>query len=259
MRRRNIPQLNTIEHWNHAHTTSNYPFPGLDMYLLLLTYYRPLLIQLGYPDLLPSRSTWLDFGCGQVAKRLPHLPLPDSVRYYGVDFSPAVISANQRIRPDLHWSTDLPTDRFDLVTAIHVLEHVDHPQETRDNLWALTTNALVIQVPYLNSFDDSASPTPQHLWEFDEWSFNSEVEPLVIVGPKLNLEDDREIIYVWYREGGPSERIVLRPFEDQLSPQAWYLWHVRLGFNDYYCPSSVRSYLTNLKQRAVGSIRSRFA
>lgn len=234
MRRRpEFGQINTLEHWNKAHLGSHVPFPGLDTYFTLLYYYRLLLEEKGYPDIFSFGSKWLDYGCGNAADRLTVLNIPEGIKYVGCDFADSVQQKNSKLRPDITWlKSPQGKGNYGLITSIHTFEHLDDPKKTWQDLWALEPGVLIVQVPYARSFYDE-----QHLWEFDENSFETPVPPIVIIGPKMNLQEDREICYVWYKDRHPKERVICRPYRDQYSPQGWFLWHMREGFGFHYWPT----------------------
>ena len=69
----------------------------------------------------------------------------------------------------------LPTDTFDAITLWHVMEHLEHLNDTWDKLYELLTQqgVLVVAVPNSASYDASyygaqwaAYDVPRHLWHF---------------------------------------------------------------------------------------------
>ena len=189
-------------------------------------------------DILPKNAQWLDYGCGEAMKKLHLLELDPSINYYGCDFSTKVIKSNLQIRdkehPQAHcyFSTQIPLDReFDLITSVHTFEHVSDPQELWHTLWARTKEFLIVQVPYKDSF-----PSPDHLWKFEETSFKTPTEPLVLLSPFLNTSYDREIVFIWSKKKPLAERVFLKPFGNTMSPHGWFMWQMKIGYVPYYYP-----------------------
>lgn len=235
MKRTEFKQINTPAHWDEGHLKTTYPFPGLDYYLLLINFYRDFLINLKFGDILSPGTNWLDFGCGNAALRNPLLNLPESIKYYGIDFSDKVIKKNRRLlknNKQAEFSSNLPTaGEFNLITSIHTFEHLDDPEKTFDLLWERTKNYLIIQVPYKKSM-----LCKQHLWLFDEDSFKTKNPPIMILSPALNNDDDHEIAYIWSKKHGNSQRQFFKPYQNTRSPQGWFLWHAKLGLIKFYYP-----------------------
>src|SRR5437764_726364 len=99
--------------------------------------------------LVPDGSRALDYGCGtgHFARRLS--------RHYvvnGLDSSSAARDQTREIAPDVSVLGDVdevPTRAFDLVTALHVLEHIPDPSPTIDRFaqWLKPSGYLFVVVP----------------------------------------------------------------------------------------------------------------
>lgn len=76
-----------------------------------------------------SEGTMLDFGCGMghFIKRFC-----DAYEAWAFDVSPYALESTRKVAPFAKICSDagsLPEDTFDLVTALHVLEHVEKPHD----------------------------------------------------------------------------------------------------------------------------------
>jgi trans-aconitate methyltransferase len=99
-----------------------------------------------------SFESVLDAGCGtgvllkQMLERYPH------VKFAGSEYSPEGLDlARQRLPQTEFYSIDLGNEnipkKFDLVTCIDVLEHVNYDLAALKNLHAMTGKYLVLSVP----------------------------------------------------------------------------------------------------------------
>ncbi len=228
----NREQINTRQHWNLAHTTE-YPYSGYDFYCNLLYKYIPFLESHGYENPLGIAWYWLDFGCW-IAKRNSILDFP-SGKYVGFDLSDYITNINRKSDPNnlyVDSLKELEDKEISYISALHVFEHLTNPQEEFNRLWKMSTRYISIQVPYRESYRSCE----QHLWEFDENSFVNidDIEPTIIIGPQMNLEGEREILYFWDKQNTKKQRRIFSPYEKDFSGQWWYLQYQKIWFVEYY-------------------------
>lgn len=95
----------------------------------------------------------LDAGCGEgesIARLSPLLP----VGVVGCDINLRTVQFAAQRCPQDHFSVgDLyhlpyPSNYFDLVLCLEVLEHLEHPQEALCQLWRVTKKDLILSVPH---------------------------------------------------------------------------------------------------------------
>jgi hypothetical protein len=67
------------------------------------------------------------------------------------------------------------TERFDVVTCSHVLEHVADPGAMLDHLRAIARRLVVVAAPYRERLDPAKPNTSRHLHSFDEQFFATRV------------------------------------------------------------------------------------
>lgn len=107
-----------------------------------------LITELGRPV---EKTTLLDVGCGT---GLNHSVLSRFGEAYGVDMSPEALAfSHARGVTNIVLSTvenmDFPDERFDVVTALDMLEHTDHDAPALKELWRVTKpgGSVIITVP----------------------------------------------------------------------------------------------------------------
>jgi SAM-dependent methyltransferase len=103
-------------------------------------------------DAAGQRLTVLDFGCGrgELLEKLRGARI-DCV---GVDFDPICVEMGAQFAPCYEASIDNVTEvlagkRFDVVVALHVLEHLEYPKAAVERLAALSKRWLIFAVPNL--------------------------------------------------------------------------------------------------------------
>lgn len=246
MKRARVDNINTREHWNKSHSRQTYPYPGYDTYLSLFYYYIPLLEQLEYIKELGGNSI-LDYGCGN-ADRFKIIDL-SHIRYSGYDFVSQVIEYNRSTFPEIDWYDNIRDikEQPDFVICIHVLEHLDDPQQTLIDLLSVAKRGVFIQVPYRKSY-----LSDQHICQFDEQSFEvPSIEPIVIPGLQMNLSGDLEMFMGFIKNRPSNDRVVLDLYRHNMSPQAWFLKYAQNGFVNYYFNQSYKNYLKTIVKKIL--------
>lgn len=120
----------------------------------------------------------LDVGCGLGdGLRLLINTMTKIQNFAGCDFSQGAIKKNQSnsLMNNIFFfvhdiSKSLP-DKYDNVICLQTLEHLQDPAKAMKNLTDATKAVLVAASPYKNR-----RPDENHLWEFDEFSFQGEFQ-----------------------------------------------------------------------------------
>lgn len=133
----NAPSINSAEYWDKVHGSELMTVrvnPGVDAALVHL-------IKGFSPD--ESGFDFCDFGCGRssivysVGTEFPN------VRFTGIDQSKAAIEDNRRKYPQFNWlvsdtgNVGMVDSSFDLVFSNSLIEHLDDPIKTTDEMWRL--------------------------------------------------------------------------------------------------------------------------
>jgi len=230
MRRIREMNINTSDYWDTVYSSQKYLYPGYDFYLTLLYYYIPLLIELKYIDSFEGVSI-LDYGCG-IADRLKLLDI-STIKYSGYDISKKVIEYNKSLFSDMNWYSSVNDiqQKPDYIICLHVLEHIDNPCETLKWMLNCAKKGVFIQVPFKQSFK-----VREHVWEFDETSFDSnKVKPAVIIpGLIMNNTNDREIFFAFLNDRNYNDSKIINIFKGNMSPKAWFFKFVNCGYVNYY-------------------------
>ena len=162
MRRIRTNNINTEEYWN-SFATSEYTEIDAQRGGNLCKFNTLL-------DILPENSSILDIGClnGNFYNFLKEKKF-NILSFTGIDFSTDLINlANERF-PEQTWIVadrlKLPFEdnKFDVITLLEVLEHVEDPRASLREACRLCKNGgiIIISVPNELKIED-----PAHIWSF---------------------------------------------------------------------------------------------
>jgi len=128
---------------------------------------------------LSSGHRLLDFGCGAGS----FLEYMNDSGFETIGYEPSSDANNQDVKSSITIHSNInhlkKENKFDIITAWHVLEHVHQQEETVKTLRSLLkeNGVLIIAVPNLNSYDAqyyksywAAYDVPRHLYHFSQTS-----------------------------------------------------------------------------------------
>lgn len=129
----------------------------------------------------PSSLRVLDFGCGrgEFMRMLAEAGIPCT----GVDFDQNCVDLSSRWGPcfrasDATVTQTLAGKEFDVITAIHVLEHLENPKQTIEDLKKLRPKWMILAVPNLAtvvglSYKGIKPTNPGHCYGWDHGHFET--------------------------------------------------------------------------------------
>ncbi len=89
-----------------------------------------------------EKGTLLDIGCrDQILKKF----LNENISYFGADIEQNINSSNLIV--DLNSNFNFGNEKYDFVTAIDVLEHIDEPLKVIKKCLSITNNKVIINLP----------------------------------------------------------------------------------------------------------------
>jgi SAM-dependent methyltransferase len=160
--------------------------PSKDREAYYETYWKKVSLDLLLKHVVPQGQTVLDYGCG----RGETLGIFGAAGFQvtGTDVDPECVRLGGRFGPTRILEPDNPVGQFgeksfDIVTCFHVLEHVDNPRKTLNDLRRLARQYVLLAVPnlrYLNLLFtrkiDLAYVNEGHLQSWDHWHLRSLAE-----------------------------------------------------------------------------------
>ena len=161
-----------------------------------------------------SEFSVLDFGCGR--GEFLEMVVKEGLQCVGVDVDANCVALSSRYAPCYVATADtllqvLANRTFDVVTALHVLEHLDDPKHTINQLKLVTRRWLILAVPNLATPVGLARKrikpcNPGHVYGWDAGHFQNFIEN------KCGLRIERWIpdTVVLPRISGLAERLGFR-------------------------------------------------
>ncbi len=187
MKRLNRENINTSEHFDAVFEKD---FHYYDSYQNIHYYNGKYNLRLF------SGGTYLDYGCGSGASLLSLKQKFLELGVVGVDISEYVIKENRKRYSPCRFFTAGEYLVSDFVSehilSSHVFEHLESPKDFAIYLLARTSETLTIIVPYKDSWIDCQ----EHLWIFDEKSFDF-LHPSLVIRGLTNPAGNTEIIFHW--------------------------------------------------------------
>ena len=150
------------------------------------THWKQVCLELLLKHVQPAGQTVLDYGCGR----------GESIQLFGqagfqvtgADIDPECVKLGNRFGKAVVLNPDDPVGQFggksfDIVTCFHVLEHVDNPKKTLNELRTIARKYVLVAVPNLRYLHrlftrsvDLAFVNEGHLQSWDHWHFRSLAE-----------------------------------------------------------------------------------
>lgn len=150
------------------------------------TYWKTVSLGLLLKHVQPSGQKVLDYGCGR----------GESIQLFGdagfeatgADVDPECVKLGRRFGPTVVLNPDDPVGQFgeksfDIVTCFHVLEHVENPKKTLNELRRIARQHVLVAVPNLRYLHlmfarkiDLCFVNEGHLQSWDHWHFRSLAE-----------------------------------------------------------------------------------
>ena len=148
-------------------------------------YWKAVGLKLLKKYLPPSGQTILDFGCGRGESLAMYREAGYDVLGTDVDPECVTISRERGRAERLERSAleQFGRKSFDAVTCFHVLEHVENPKQTLEELGSIARRYVVVAVPNLRSLTRIFARTvelrginPGHLQSWDHWHLRNLAE-----------------------------------------------------------------------------------
>ncbi len=150
------------------------------------TFWKKVCLKLLLKNVKPAGQTVLDYGCGR----------GESIKLFGeagfqvtgADVDPECVKLGSRFGKAVVLEPDDPVGQFgpksfDIVTCFHVLEHVDNPKKTLNELRTISRKYVLLAVPNLRYLHllfartiDLSVVNEGHLQSWDHWHFRSLAE-----------------------------------------------------------------------------------
>ena len=150
----------------------------------------------------------------------------------GVDISDAIINENMSRYPGVEFMT---LDQYiksdvivDHIVTTHTVEHVDAPADLVEDFINIAQKDVTVIVPYKDSWIECE----EHMWMFDETSFqNISVRPIVIMG-KTNKAGNTELLFYFCKNEEKKERVRKAISRKKRYPRYRYklFWFLRKRF-----------------------------
>lgn len=129
----------------------------------------------------PAGCTWLDYGCGRGEMMRYAADRGFTVR--GTDLDPTCLELSRAYGEVTPLDPENPLAQFgarshDIVSCLHVLEHVDNPRRILSQIGRIARRYVVVAVPNLRNFlrptartIDLSGSNEGHLQSWDHWHF----------------------------------------------------------------------------------------
>ncbi|MGZ5105963.1 MAG: class I SAM-dependent methyltransferase [Usitatibacter sp.] len=135
----------------------------------------------------------LDIGCGK--GELAIALAQKGFECAGTDMNPRIISHLQAAAPQVRWSCDsaadlkLRSERYDVITLYHVLEHVDDPRSVLEAVKSLANPRalIVVEVPNVGGWEARLKGKSWHYYKVDHVGYFRKAD-LVRMAGDLDLE-----------------------------------------------------------------------
>ncbi len=184
-----LTNVNTRQYWDNV-------FSKKDNFLRDFPY-RPLI------DILPQDEAFslLDIGCamGDGLKLLKgHFP---KAHFSGADLSPIGIEKAKANTKDIDYfvldiRSQVPPQKYDFITLIHVLEHLNDPFVVVDKLLKFANQGLIICTPYIEKFDNPRLYlSGEHRYLFNQDTFKNYNFDILRISEHVEAGGYKYIIY----------------------------------------------------------------
>jgi len=150
------------------------------------TYWKRVCLELLLKHTQPNLQAVLDYGCGRGESI--QLFSQAGFQVTGADVDPECVKLGSRFGKAVVLDSEDPVGQFgpksfDIVTCFHVLEHVDNPKKTLNELRAMSRKYVLLAVPNLRYLHllfartiDLGVVNEGHLQSWDHWHFRSLAE-----------------------------------------------------------------------------------
>ncbi len=186
---RNLTDINTAGYWDRV-------FSKKENFLRDFPY-RPLI------DILPAdrQFSLLDIGCGMGdGLELLKLHFPKA-HFSGADISSLGIEKAKVKTKDINYfvmdiKNDAPPGKYDFITLIHVLEHLNDPYPIVEKCLKFVNESLIISTPYTEHFDNPRLYlSGEHRYLFNESTFREYKYKILRISEHIEAGGYKYILY----------------------------------------------------------------